>query len=82
MLHYEQKGVTEMTSGTYTAEEIATYLRVHPYTVKRLARAGKIPGFRVGYQWRFDVKEIEEWKRNQGKPKPTKRRRVLSKVEG
>ena len=34
-----------MTHGTYTAEEIAKYLRVHPYTVKRLARQGKIPGF-------------------------------------
>lgn len=56
-----------MTSGTYTAEEIAKYLRVHPYTVKRLARAGKIPGFKVGDQWRFDVKEIEEWKKNQGR---------------
>ena len=48
-----------MTHGTYTAEEIAKYLRVHPYTVKRLARAGKIPGFKVGDKWRFDVQEIE-----------------------
>ena len=54
-----------MTNGTYTADEIAKYLRVHPYTVKRLARAGKIPGFKVGDQWRFDVQEIEEWKRKQ-----------------
>jgi len=54
-----------MTNETYTAEEIAKYLRVHPYTVKRLARAGKIPGFKVGDQWRFDVQEIEEWKRKQ-----------------
>lgn len=54
-----------MTNETYTAEEIARYLRVHPYTVKRLARAGKIPGFKVGDQWRFDVQEIEEWKRKQ-----------------
>jgi len=33
--------------GTYTAEEIAKYLGVHPYTVKRLARQGKIPAFPV-----------------------------------
>ena len=63
-----------MTGGTYTAEEIAKYLRVHPYTVKRLARAGKIPGFKVGDQWRFDTKEIDEWKKNQGKIKSTKKR--------
>ncbi len=63
-----------MTNETYTAEEIARYLRVHPYTVKRLARAGKIPGFKVGDQWRFDVKEIEEWKRRQIKVKSTMKR--------
>lgn len=61
-------------SGTYTAEEIARYLRVHPYTVKRLARAGKIPGFKIGEQWRFDTKEIEEWRKNQGERNSTKKR--------
>ena len=61
-------------SGTYTAEEIARYLRVHPYTVKRLARAGKIPGFKIGEQWRFDTKEIEEWRKNQGNANSTKKR--------
>lgn len=61
-----------MESQTYTADEIAKYLRVHPYTVKRLARAGKILGFKVGDQWRFDVQAIEEWKKNQGKVKKGK----------
>ena len=55
-----------MTGGTYTAEEIAKYLRVHPYTVKRLARAGKVPGFKVGEQWRFDKEEIDGWRKSQG----------------
>jgi len=54
-----------MMNRTYTAKEIGKYLRVHPYTVRRLARAGKIPGFKVGDQWRFDAKEIEEWKKTQ-----------------
>lgn len=56
-----------MTHDTYTAEEIAKYLRVHPYTVKRLSRAGKIPGFKVGEQWRYDKKEIEKWRSAQRK---------------
>ena len=30
-----------------------------------LARKGKIPSFKAGGQWRFDVKEIEEWRKNQ-----------------
>ena len=41
-----------------TAEEVAEFLRIHPYTVRRLARAGKLPGFRVGGQWRFHKEEI------------------------
>jgi len=58
----------------FFAGEIAKYLRVHPYTVKRLARAGKIPGFKVGDQWRFDVKTIEDWKKDQGRPKKEKKK--------
>lgn len=57
---------------TYTAEEIAKYLKLHPYTIRRLARERKIPAFRVGGQWRFDTQEIEDWKRNQSKRKSTK----------
>lgn len=64
-----------MKPETYTAEEIAQYLRVHPYTVKRLARAGKIPGFKVGEQWRFDVQEIEDWKKNRGKVEKGKKKK-------
>jgi len=62
-----------MKNKTYTAEEIAQYLRVHPYTVKRLAREGKIPGFKVGDQWRFDVQEMDDWKKNQGKSKKNRK---------
>ena len=35
-----------------TVEEAAAYLRVTPATVYRLLRAGKLPGVRVGRQWR------------------------------
>ena len=48
-----------------TAEEVAKYLRIHPYTVRRLARDGKLPGFRVGGQWRFRKDEIDKSSRNQ-----------------
>jgi len=48
----------------YTAEEIAKYLKLHLYTVRRLAREKKIPAFRVGGQWRFRKDEIDVWSRN------------------
>ncbi|MCH7590646.1 helix-turn-helix domain-containing protein [PVC group bacterium] len=50
---------------TFTVEELAAYFKLHEYTIRRLAREGKIPSFKAGGQWRFDLKEIEEWKKNQ-----------------
>ena len=41
-----------------TADEVAKHLRIHPYTVRRLAREGKLPGFRIGGQWRFNRSQI------------------------
>ena len=49
----------------FTVEELAKYLKLHTFTVRRLAREGKIPSFKAGGQWRFDLKEIEEWKKSQ-----------------
>ena len=46
----------------FTVEEVAEYLRIHPYTVRRLAREEKLPGFKVGGQWRFKRKELENKK--------------------
>lgn len=63
------KGRGMTTKDVLTVEEVAEYLRIHPYTARRLARAGKIPGFKVGGQWRFEAKEIEAWKKEQGKDK-------------
>lgn len=50
---------------TYTVEEIAEALKLHPYTVRRLCREGKIPAFKAGGQWRFDLGEVENWVKNQ-----------------
>lgn len=52
----------------YTAEEIAKYLKLHPYTIRRLAREEKIPAFRVGGQWRFRKDEIDTWSRRKMVP--------------
>jgi excisionase family DNA binding protein len=45
----------------YTAEEISKYLKLHPYTIRRLAREKKLPAFRVGGQWRFRKDDIDRW---------------------
>lgn len=44
---------------TYTVEEVAVALRLHPYTIRRLCRERKIPGFKFGGQWRFKKEDID-----------------------
>lgn len=48
----------------FTSQEIAKYLRLHPYTIRRLAREGKIPAFRAGGQWRFRQDDIDKWSKS------------------
>jgi len=46
-----------------TCEEAAAFVRVHPRTVKRMARAGRVPGhFRFG-RWYFYASELDCWMR-------------------
>ncbi len=56
---------------TITPNEIAAILRIHPFTVTRLAREGKLPGFKVGGIWRFRKDQFERWieERTDGKNK-------------
>lgn len=41
-----------------TIEEAADYLKVTPYTVRRYLREGKLPGLRVGGQWRIGREDL------------------------
>lgn len=43
-------------------DEVAEYIGVSPVTVRYWLRSGKnLPGKRVGRQWRFRIKDIDEW---------------------
>lgn len=42
-----------------TTEEVAKYLKTSPDTIKRLARAGRIPGVKIGRAWRFRRADVE-----------------------
>jgi len=41
-----------------TIVQMAEELNVSSYTVRRLAKAGTIPSFRVGSLWRFDRQAV------------------------
>lgn len=44
-----------------TSEEAAKYLRIGIVTLKKKARAGRIPAAKVGRAWRFRKSELDEW---------------------
>ncbi len=44
-----------------TIEEVARYLSLHELTVRRLAREGEIPAFKVGRQWRVKKSLLDRW---------------------
>jgi excisionase family DNA binding protein len=43
------------------AREVASFLRLHLFTVHKLAREGKLPAFKIGSDWRFRRSSIEAW---------------------
>lgn len=53
--------VMEKEKEIMTAKEVAIYLNIHPLTVHKYAREGKIPAFKIGTDWRFHKKYIEKW---------------------
>ena len=44
-----------------TIEEVARYLSLHELTVRRLAREGEIPAFKIGRQWRVKRTLLDRW---------------------
>lgn len=57
-----------------TLEEVAGYLRLHTSTIYRLARAGIIPGVKIGGQWRFNQERVDEWLVQQEAASATRKR--------
>ena len=50
-----------------TADEVAGYLGIHRETVYLYAKIGKLPAFKVGYNWRFRRQSIDSWVEDQEK---------------
>jgi len=64
-----------------TAKEVAQYLNIHPLTVHKYAREGKIPAFKIGTDWRFHKKYIERWIREKSVYRPEAKVRAKSVLE-
>lgn len=50
-----------MAEQLLTLEQVAEYLNVDRFTVYRLLNDKELPAFKVGNQWRFKRKLIENW---------------------
>ena len=44
-----------------TLAEIAKYLGVHQMTVYRMLKSGRLPGFKLGRQWRTKKDVLDAW---------------------
>jgi excisionase family DNA binding protein len=50
-----------MEDAFLTTDEVLRYLQVNLRTVYRLIKAGKLPAVRVGRQWRFRKRDVDNW---------------------
>jgi excisionase family DNA binding protein len=53
--------VSSKPTSMLTIDEVAAYLKLHPLTVRRLARQGDIPAVKIGRQWRVKRDLLERW---------------------
>ncbi|GEM_PF-4773874 len=54
-----------------TLAEIAKYLGLHQMTVYRLLKARRLPGFKLGRQWRTKKDVLDQWLLAQMRRPPT-----------
>jgi excisionase family DNA binding protein len=56
-----------------TLDELAAYLKMGRTKLYTLAQQGKIPGGKIGSQWRFDREEIDAWIKSGQAAKPERK---------
>lgn len=56
------------SSKVLTAPELADFLKISRATVYRLLKLGQLPGFRIGYGWRFDTEAIYRLRMGEWQP--------------
>ena len=52
-------------SKVMTVKELSDYLKVHPSTIYRQLKSGRLPAFKVGSDWRFNIESIDRWRLEQ-----------------
>ena len=59
----QEGGASHMTSDyeVLTPKEVCEMLHIHRATLYKLMRKGKLPGFKIGGDWRFRTDLLERW---------------------
>jgi excisionase family DNA binding protein len=52
-------------SRVMTVMELAALLKVRRASVYRAIKKGRLPAFKIGSDWRFNVEQIEAWMRRE-----------------
>ncbi|HMW47916.1 MAG TPA: helix-turn-helix domain-containing protein [Marinagarivorans sp.] len=53
--------IESQKNSVMTLDELASYLKVPKSTLYKLVQDGKVPGQKVGKQWRFAKASIDRW---------------------
>jgi len=53
--------IENMRTRLLTLREVADYLHVHPGTVYLLVKKGQLQALRIGRDFRFDIRVVEDW---------------------
>ncbi len=51
----------EVQNELLTAAETCRYLKITPRTLYRYIRNRRLPGFKLGKEWRFVRSDLEQW---------------------
>ena len=41
--------------------ELCELINVHPVTLREWTRAGRVPAYRMGREWRYDPDKVADW---------------------
>lgn len=55
-----ENSAIDLASPLWTVEEVASYLKLQPETVRSMARRGELPAIKLGKVWRFRKTAIHE----------------------
>jgi excisionase family DNA binding protein len=61
VFNWQELEMTRSSEDVMTIEELAEYLKIPKSTLYKQAQDRKIPGQKIGKQWRFSKAAIDRW---------------------